>query len=423
MISIAGGDEKEEEAFHSVVMRDVDGKNHSATSSQEEVERREEREENTNHRKRKSKQASGFPLLLPPPSPLTQTLIRQVLASGLIEHVAKRPNPSLSAALCAAARVPIDSGWTPYLPASLSVIAGIAAGCAAAQTSAALNSAQGGRAGEKAALDSSARSLALQAAGSGWGAAGDTLENEGGRRNTTPPCVWVHPHSSVHSHDTSLMPSFLVFSSISFGKAGRAYARGVTAIDEAWLPSLAGGTPLLKWSPPLPGTCYYDFSRDAVCATCTPIFGDSEWRLKPISRPLLPRDASSTRPHAKEDSDTALRVFARAMLEGVAVKGLGAWTSHLAAPPSSITKHSPSRRVLQLLAALTSSKEHTRQGIHDGGCELPRAVMCRRDLASVWRVSPGYLFGEVQAWVKEGEALRFSSCWPSIVRDFLEGEK
>lgn len=354
---------------------------------------------------------------LPPPSPLTQTLIRQVIASGYIEHIAKRPTPSLSAALCAAARVPIGSGWTPYLPASASVSTGIAAGAAAALASGELNSAQGGKEGESAALEGAARSLGM---GGGLEASVAGGGGGGGDASTLPPCIWVHPHSSVYSSDTSLMPPLIVFTSITFGKAGRAYARCVTAIEESWLPSLAGGTPLLSWSPPLPGSSFYDATSDAVCASFTPVFGDGAWRLKPVPRPLLSHGGGEGGGGGgggqKDTLDTVVRLFARAILEGVAVKGLAQWSSHLAAPPSSVTKKSPTKRVLQLVYALMKPEEHARGGklAHAG------PVVCKAHLADVWRVCPGFLAGEVAAWVKEGEMERFSAQWPRLVRDFLK---
>ena len=117
----------------------------------------------------------------------------------------------------------------------------------------------------------------------------------------------------------------------------------------------------------------------------------------------------------KELWDTATRWFARAVLEGVAVKGMGAWVHLLAAPPSSITKRSPSKRVLLLLGALASANKGQALSSTPGG----GAVVSRRDLAAVWRLSPGYLFSEIRAWIREGDVSRFSSAWPSIVDEFL----
>ena len=54
-------------------------------------------------------------------------LLRQVLAAGLLERVARRAPPDAAAALCAAARVGKGRAWVPYVPCSEAVARGFIA--------------------------------------------------------------------------------------------------------------------------------------------------------------------------------------------------------------------------------------------------------------------------------------------------------
>ena len=83
-----------------------------------------EDEEEEEKKQNSSTLSSSSTPLLPPPSVETETLLRQVVTSGLLERVAKRAPPELVESLCAAAQVGKGRAWVPYLPASEAVSCG-----------------------------------------------------------------------------------------------------------------------------------------------------------------------------------------------------------------------------------------------------------------------------------------------------------
>ena len=278
---------------------------------------------------------------LPPPSPQTETLLMQLIAAGFLSRVARRAPPDQIAALSAAARVGRGRAWVPYMPAS------------------------------------------------------STIAQDA-------PLIFVHPGSAVDEADARLMPEFICFSEIVHsvsprtGKS-RAYARGVSAVEERWLSSLAAGTPLSSLGPPLetPAPVYSARSDAVVCAR-VPTFGDTAWRLAPIVLPLLLPAPVSKAMRAVEPRtdllDTAVRAFARALLEGKAVEGLlPEWA---AAPPSLITQRSPQKRVALLVEAM-----------------LAKAIVNAASLAAAWSDSPTLLFSELGAWIGSAHADAYARWW------------
>ena len=278
---------------------------------------------------------------LPPPSQQTETLLMQLVAAGFLSRVARRAPPDQIAALCAAARVGRGRAWVPYVPASSSL-------------------------------------------------AGDASS------------IFVHPGSAVDEADARLMPEFICFSEIVHsvsprtGKS-RAYARGVSAVEERWLCSLAAGTPLCSLGLPLetPAPVYSARSDAVVCAR-VPTFGDAAWRLAPVVLPLLLPASVSKAMRAAEPRadllDTAVRAFARSLLEGKAVEGLlPEWAS---APPSLITQRSPQKRVALLVEAM-----------------LARSIVDAASLAAAWRDSPTLLFGELGSWIASAHADAYARWW------------
>jgi hypothetical protein len=310
---------------------------------------------------------SAASLLLPPPSPSTESLLRQLVSAGLLERVAKRAPPDQVAALCAAAGVGKGRAWVPYVPASKHVARGLAVG-----------------------------------AGSGSGEEGSPSAN----------VLFVHSHSAVDDADASLMPAFVCFTEVIVsGKLQRSYMRGVTALDEGWLPLVSAGTPLCSLGPPLDSpTPAYSRAADKVVCARVPTFGDHAWRLSPITvpHPLATRD----------DLETCVRWFARALLEGSAVPPLRALLNErtAAAPPVSVTRKAPQKRVLLLVDALLAPP---RPGQQQPGPPITTAAA----LAAQWRALPGYLLSELGGWVRADAASALAKAWPAIVGGFLAAGK
>lgn len=337
--------------------------------------------------------AESGPLSLPPPSAVIETLLRQVLLGGLIGHVARRARPEETAAACAAAGIPNGRG-VPYVPASASLREGIAAGVAAARAANAESdaAAAGGRVGDAAAPPASASAQHV---------------------------VWIHPQSSVSDSDAALAPAFIVFENVRFGKSARAWAVGVTAVEESWISSLARGTPLLVMGKhvPTPAPSYAPTS-DAIVATFTPLFGDAQWRLPPVRAALDGDDARSC--------DARVRAFARALLEGTAVAALArvvCAADALRSPASTLSRSdvpAPLARTGNLLRALTApDKVIPPRAAAVLGDDAQTPVDSARALARVWHIAPGFLYDEIAAWCRDDAVADLKRTWPAVVRAFL----
>lgn len=116
----------------------------------------------------------------------------------------------------------------------------------------------------------------------------------------------------------------------------------VSAIEAAWLPSLAEGSPLLSFSQPLVSPApTYDASRHAVVCRVTPSYGVHAWELPPY-----PTELASAAPANRPDM--VFRWFGRLLLEGGVVDGC---LSELKAkemlndPPSLVTRERPAKKV------------------------------------------------------------------------------
>ena len=330
-------------------------------------------------------------LILPPPSAVTETLLRQVLLGGLIGHVARRARPDEASAACAAAGIPPGRG-VPYVPASASLRDGISAGIAAARAANAERDATAGGDGDAAA------------------AASTSAQN----------VVWIHPQSSVSDADAALAPAYIVFENVRFGKSARAWAVGVTAVEESWISSLARGTPLLVLGKhvPTPAPSYAP-ATDSVLATFTPVFGDAQWRLPPIRTTLEGEDARAC--------DARVRAFARALLEGTAVPALAPIVSAanaLRSPASSLSRSdvpAPIARAGNLLRALSAPDKviPPRAAALLGDDAHSATVDSARSLARVWQIAPGFLCDEIAAWCREEAVAELKRAWPAAVRAFL----
>lgn len=349
------------------------------------------------------KRPSNRRMPLPPPSLPTETLLRQIIASGLLERVAKRAPPDQVSLLMAAAGMGKGRAWVPYLPASSHVTADI--------------SGAAGGVGSSSVVPATAN----PALGGAPASAAPSADGHNGQPPTAT-ALFVHPTSTVDEADASLMPAYLCFQEVVIaGRKQRPYLKGVTVVDEAWLHPLAQGTPLSKLSSPLDTpTPAYSPSRDCVVCACIPRFGDKGWTLGPVT---VPHPLTS-----REDVDMCVRWFGRALIEGAVAAGLKpfAASSSIAAPPSQITKRAPQKRVMLLVDALMKPPVETElpPQVTSGGAATAitglriTPVLSASQLAAVWSADPGYLLPEVGQWVQSTEQLVRS--WPRIVASFLQ---
>jgi hypothetical protein len=225
----------------------------------------------------------------------------------------------------------------------------------------------------------------------------------------------------VFDCDTALMPEVLTVASLSFGARGRAYGVCATALEAGWLAALGGGTPLVRYGPPLASPPpRYDPRADAVRAAATPFFGDRAWKLPTawVEHPTAGR----------EERAAVVALFARALLEGAVVPSLARWRGALAASPALLTKPGAqlrhTRRAGDLLHALESPRAHVPARVAEGaGAALAAAlaapVATAAALRTLWAHAPGFLAAEVRAWLAEDAGAELLAAWPALVREFL----
>ena len=226
-----------------------------------------------------------------------------------------------------------------------------------------------------------------------------------------PAALFLHPFSATHDRDGAAAPDFVVFSEVVV--SSRPYMRGVTVADAAWLHAAAGGTPLVRFEPPLvsPPPFYQVAAGGVDGAVCfrAPLVGERQWRLTPVLMPLPVATAASSGWDAEADAegalpaDTPLRLFARALLEGGVAPLLASFAVHLALPASDVMRRVPQARSALLLAELQR-----------------RGVASAATLAVEWRAQPAYLLAEVQAWLPEALRPVLAQAWRKVVDDFLQ---
>lgn len=349
-----------------------------------------------------STQHPKFQLALLPPSPATETLLRQLLVASGLDHIAKRATPDVV---------------TSYLAAK-----------------------------------QAAHAKALAAAGGKAAAPGGEVFNPNdyvprGRvpyvtsSSKIPELVFIHPTSAVYDGNASMLPPYLVYSEVmSTGgntqitadlgialpgqRPPRFMLKGCTAIEADWLHALAAGTPLCHYDAPLETPSpRYEPGPDAVMAFCNPVFGDRSWKLAPVKVPfpvpLVADPAAPGTPARLPDpsaADERLRWFARGLVEGFVVPQLKerGFTALFAAKPDSITKKVPHKRVELLLHALRAPPAVG--GLPGGATQVVSAA----SLAAVWAKSPVYLRQELKAWLPFSYHARFDEEWAAgIVGRFL----
>jgi ATP-dependent RNA helicase DHX37/DHR1 len=209
----------------------------------------------------------------------------------------------------------------------------------------------------------------------------------------------------VYDTDATVAPQYVVYSEVVHG-AKRPYMRGVSAIEAEWLAPLAAGTPLCRHDRPLDTPApRYDAPDDRVVCWVVPTFGDRAWKLPAFKVPYP--SASS------DDRDMRLRVFARGFLEGAVVPQLKHFVQVLSAPPSSVTKRAPQRRVALLLDALT--KPPGQRGARGGAACIESASA----LAAVWARYPLYLSVEYKGWLPASYHDSLDKAWAAMVAAFV----
>ena len=301
----------------------------------------------------------AFRLPLSPLPAATATLLRQLLAAAQLEHLARRASPAEAVALLSAA------GVRGHL----------------------------------------ARTLVPYMPSS----------------PTLPAALFLHPFSAAYDRDGAAAPEFVVFSEVVL--SSRAYMRGVTVADAAWLHAAAAGTPLLRFEPPLASPPpFYQVNTAAGLdrAVCyrAPLIGERMWRLTPVLMPLpvagsggsggggagcgweaAPSDDSGSAPLP---ADTPQRLFARALLDGGVAPLLAPFAAHLVLPSADVMRRAPQARAALLLAALQQ-----------------RGIVSAASLAQAWRAHPSCLLSEVQAWLPVALQPVLASAWPKVVDDLI----
>jgi Helicase associated domain (HA2)/Oligonucleotide/oligosaccharide-binding (OB)-fold len=246
--------------------------------------------------------------------------------------------------------------------------------------------------------------------------------------------LFIHPLSACFDRNSSSssssaedggssgsMPEYLCYSEVVH--TSRAYMRGITSIDQASLHIAANGTPLLRYEAPLesPSPWYecnllppagtpvpsnYKWVDRAMCFR-VPVFGDRAWKLTPAPVPF-----------PSGDEDTLLRLFARSLLEGQVAPAFKPFASYYSLPPAQITKKANQKRVVLLLEALKSPPMTSSLKAKLGASTV--VVKDALTLAKVWRYStPLYLKTEIKAWLPFEYQTKVDGLWPGIVESFV----
>lgn len=119
------------------------------------------------------------------------------------------------------------------------------------------------------------------------------------------------------------------------------YLRGVTEVTKNWLPRLAGNGPMCVFSAPLETPQpFFDSEKDSVLCYETPRFGPHLWELP-----------ATVREFPKEDA-AVFKWVARLLLEGKILPQVGILTSFYASSPAMINKPQIPVKAVTLIQAL-----------------------------------------------------------------------
>lgn len=119
------------------------------------------------------------------------------------------------------------------------------------------------------------------------------------------------------------------------------YLRGVTEVTKNWLPRLAGNGPMCVFSAPLETPQpFFDAEKDSVLCYETPRFGPHLWELPASVREFPKNDAA------------VFKWMARLLLEGKILPQVGILTSFYASSPAMINKPQIPVKAMTLIQAL-----------------------------------------------------------------------
>lgn len=208
--------------------------------------------------------------------------------------------------------------------------------------------------------------------------------------------VYIHPHSAVFSPNPAKLPPFVVYQHIM--RSSRAYMKMVTAVEPGWLASIAKGTPLCKYSPPLAEPApWYDPALDQVQCYAKAQFGAHQWTLPAVQITYPEPEGALVE---KDGLAGKYRWFAKFLLDGAVVPGLQPFASALREPSHLLIRKKFDKKIQLLVAKLQT-----------------RRVGSRTQLAAVWRdEDPSFLRSELKAWVRDDHHAELTKAWKAIVK-------
>ena len=246
------------------------------------------------------------------------------------------------------------------------------------------------------------------------------------RIETVAMPAYIHPDSCLNRSDSRQSPEFVVYREVITTQTTRRdvpqpatmYMVGVTTIDPTWLWKLAANTPLCCMSRPalLPHP-RYDAREDKVMCFRTPLFGQHRWALP---KQLVPFPWHPQREPGAACGDTSIKCefqytcwFARLLLEGKVVAALAHLVPLYAVSPAGLTSGSSDNsgrpaNIDLVTALLSCSRAETR--CNDKSPPVSLAALRER-----WKVDSTFLQGEVVSWVQHAHRARVIALWPDVI--------
>ncbi|XP_052798747.1 probable ATP-dependent RNA helicase DHX37 [Mya arenaria] len=192
--------------------------------------------------------------------------------------------------------------------------------------------------------------------------------------------VFIHPTSVLYKQ----RPEWLVFQHME--ETSKLYMKGLTAIEPEWLPVFCPSHVTLSKPLEDPPPRYNPHKGQVLC-TMTGTFGNRAWSLPAVEMEY---------PMGLEK----MRWFARALLVGEVVSGLGKYTPHLLSQPATMVKS---------WAKLQPRTESLLK------CLVAERVDSKDTLLAVWNKQPTYLFSAIKEWLPESLHTELSLKWPPLV--------
>lgn len=306
--------------------------------------------------------AAAFPAAMSPPTAGQETLLQQVVVSGLLHQVARRAPPDeipqllLRAGYTGSVRR-LRASLVPYIPADPAL----------------------------------------------------------------PSPVFIHPSCALSNCAVHDLPGWLVFNEIT--TSTRHYMQGVTACEPAWLPKLGRSSPLLTLGAPLesPGPVY-DAAQDCISVAVQPAWGQRHWAL-PITRVPHPAGDDCARWFARSVLEGVVvpsRGWGQlvphwacppAMITRRAPQPrvLNLVQALVAGPPGAVE----SAGVVDTTAVTVEGR----------AVALPAQPVAPVDslgkLLAAWQAHPKWLRREIAAWLPSQQRAILKQVWPQLVSEVL----